>query len=113
MRVVRRGARADHGQRQISFSEFSLDWDVGTRTFDLTPSTAVRDFSTDARHNYTFEFSPNDIVKILKGIDENMVSIDQSSFIESFEAAVPALMRIINGACGVWYPVGQPADEQV
>jgi hypothetical protein len=101
MKIMRKGARADHGMKSVELKVSGLRWNPTTETFDVTFAGAATDFSTDARHNYYLRYSPAELATQLSMLAEAGASMDPEEFGAVFAKVMPALFRLQAMASGV------------
>jgi hypothetical protein len=101
MKILRRGARADHGTKAIDLKVSGLKWSSTAEAFDVTFVGAVRDFSTNARHQYWLRFSPQELAMLIQGLPEAGASMEGDDFAEVFQKASPSLFRLQAMASGM------------
>jgi hypothetical protein len=101
MKILRRGARADHGTRSVELKVAGVKWNPTAEAFDVTFSGAVSDFSTNARHHYWLRFSPDELVTLVRQLPEAGSSMQAEDFAEVFQKASPSLFKLQAMASGV------------
>ena len=94
MKILRRGARADHGPKSIEIKRMKHRWNPTSETFDSTSVGASIDFSTPARHNYTLKRTLEEISAEIQSLGDDCKNIDADEFAAIFGPALPALVRI-------------------
>lgn len=101
MKIIRIGARANHGSRSVELKMSKFRWNPTATSFDLTFTKAACDFATDARHNYTLRYSAKELASQLTMIAEASASMDAEEFAATFSEALPALFRLQMMASGL------------
>jgi hypothetical protein len=67
MKISRRGAAADHGESSITLKNPNFSWNTAQKTIEIDKGN-IRDFNTDAHHNYTISLSPEEAQKIIQAL---------------------------------------------
>ncbi len=101
MKIIRKGARANHGMRSVELKGSKLRWNPTVNTFDLTFANAATDFSTDARHTYNLRYSPSELAAQIAMLAEAGAAMDAEEFATVFAKALPALLRLQVMASGI------------
>jgi hypothetical protein len=101
MKILRIGARANHGQKKVELKLSKLRWNPTVQAFDLTFANAAADFATDARHNYSVRYSAKELASQLTMLAEAGAAMDAEEFAETFAPTLPAVFRIQAMASGV------------
>ena len=101
MKILRRGARADHGTKSIDLKIAGLRWNPTAEAFDVTFAASVRDFSTKGRHQYWLRFSPPELLGLIQGLPEAGASMEGNDFAEVFQKASASLFRLQAMAAGI------------
>jgi hypothetical protein len=100
MKILRRGARADHGTKSVELKVAGLKWNPTAEAFDVTFAGAVTDFSTYARHQYWLRFSPEELVTLLRLLPDAGSSMQAEDFAEVFQKASPSFFKLQAMASG-------------
>ena len=95
MKITRRGASADHGLKSIEIKKPKFRWNPNTKTFDISSTSPVLDFSTSARHNYTIKIPLEELAKLINAAGQECKSIDSDEFVDSFAPVMPSLYRMM------------------
>jgi len=101
MKILRRGASADHGTKSVELKIAKMQWAPAAEAFDITFTTAATDFSTGARHNYRLRFSPKELSTILQMLAEAGTAMDGDDFAATFQKAFPSLFKLQAMASGL------------
>lgn len=101
MRILRKGARADHGTKSVELKGAKLQWNPTVGAFDQTFAKAARDFSTDGRHQYKLRLTPDEQADQLVMLADTASSMDPEDFQEAFRKALGALFRLQAMASGM------------
>lgn len=92
MKIIRRGATANHGQSSVDLGNSSFRWDSRLSSL-LIKANYVRNFSGASRHNYEVQISFEEIKEILTTLSDAAIQ-----FPEIFEAqlqpSIKAILRI-------------------
>jgi hypothetical protein len=100
MKILRRGARADHGTRSIELKVAGLKWNPTAEAFDITFNGAGTDFNTYAKHHYWLRFSPEELVMLLRQLPDAGSAMQAEDFAEVFQKASPSLFKLQAMASG-------------
>jgi hypothetical protein len=90
MKIIRSGARANHGQSQIEFNAPKFFWVKGDATITIRQSN-VKDFSTSAHHSYTVRITAEEVNELLQVL--SVAAASEPAFFE--KALEPALKSIL------------------
>jgi len=101
MKILRKGARADHGMKSVELKPAKVEWNRTSDTFDLTFSHAATDFNTEARHKYKIRSSAMEQAAQLTMLAAAATLMDRDEFITAFAPALPALFKLQAMAIGV------------
>jgi hypothetical protein len=101
MKILRRGASADHGYRSIELKRPSCRWNPTADAFDVSFAEATRDFATQGRHIYYLRIEPSEMAQILKQFAEQALSMETDEFVAVFGDSVPAFLRLQLLASGI------------
>lgn len=101
MKILRRGASANHGYRAVDLKQKSLRWNSSAGAFDVSFDGAARDFATHARHIYLLRIEPNEMAQMLNQFAEQALSMETDDFIAVFGNSIPALLRLQLLASGI------------
>ena len=101
MKILRKGASADHGMRSVELHKPSLKWNPTQDAFDVRFADPAYDFATNSRHTYTVRFNPPELASILSQLGEQALSMDADEFRETFCGSLPAILRLQLLASGV------------
>jgi hypothetical protein len=101
MKILRKGARADHGVKTVELKGPKFKWNSTCDAFELTFPTSARDFTGDARHNYRIRLDSGEMAAILKMMGEEASALDAEEFASSFAKTIPSLERMRLMACGI------------
>ncbi len=94
MKIIRKGARADHGAKTVELKVSKVRWNSTTDTFDVIFATAATDFSTEARHVYKLRYPPSELAAQLSMIADAAESMDPDDLVAVFGKALAALFRL-------------------
>ena len=98
MRIVRRGASADHGLKAVELKKLKYKWNPTSETFDVSSGVPATDFSTSGRHNYTLRLTLSELAQLVIGLGADCKAIDAQEFADTFASAVPSLIRLATRA---------------
>jgi hypothetical protein len=101
MKILRKGARANHGVKSVELKNPKLKWNSTYDTFELTFPNSASDFTSDARHNYRIRIDAGEMSAILVMIGQESSSLDSEDFVSSFSKAIPSLEKMRLMACGL------------
>jgi hypothetical protein len=101
MKILRKGARADHGVKSVDLRISKIRWNPTAETFDVNFVNAAKDFATDARHNYHLRFSPEEQATLLGMLTEAGAAMGAEEFASVFAKSLPAIFRLQVMASGV------------
>ena len=101
MKILRKGARANHGLKKVELKPSKLRWNPTMAAFDLAFVGAATDFSTEARHFYTLRSTPAEQAAQLDMLAEAGAAMDAEEFAEVFAKVLPALHRLQIMASGI------------
>jgi hypothetical protein len=101
MKIMRKGAKADHGVRSIDLAKPAMRWNPTQDTFDLKFAGPTYDFATTSRHNYTMRIQPSEMASIISQLAEQAMSMDADEFTLTFRETLPSLLRLQMMASGV------------
>jgi hypothetical protein len=79
MKILRKGARADHGVKKVELKTSKLKWNATEEAFDLTFAGSAPDFSTDGRHIYKVRYTPAELASQLSMLADAATSMDAES----------------------------------
>jgi hypothetical protein len=94
MKIMRKGARADHGMKSVDLKIAKMRWNPTSETLDISFSSAASDFSTPARHNYFLRFKAEEQAAWLDMLVEAGAAMDSEQFAEVFRSAFPSLFKL-------------------
>jgi hypothetical protein len=101
MKILRKGASADHGMRSVELKPSKLKWNGSMEAFDLTFAAPARDFATPSRHSYRVRQTPAEMAAQLSMLAEAAEAMDLEDFSATFAKVLPALFRLQAMASGV------------
>lgn len=101
MKILRRGARADHGTKSVDLKLSKMRYNPTVDALDVTFANAASDFATDARHNYTLRLTPKEQANLLSMLAEAGAAMDAEQFSEVFAPALPSLFKLQAMASGL------------
>jgi len=99
MNIKRYGASAYHGISQVNLPCPVITWDVALQGLKVTKSN-VKDFSTEARHNYIVEFPVEDICMLLNVL-AGAAKENPSQFEQTLECSLKSLAMLQAVASGI------------
>lgn len=94
MKILRRGATANHGYRSVDLKNPWVRWNPTADAFDVGFKDAASDFATQARHIYHLRIDPAEMAKILTQIADQAMSMETDEFIGAFGGSAPAFLRL-------------------
>ena len=101
MKILRKGARADHGVRSVTLKLSKMKWNATEEAFDVEFAGAAADFSTEGRHVYKVRYAPDEMARQLALLADAATGMDSEDFATVFGKALPALFRLQAMASGV------------
>ena len=101
MRIMRRGAKSDHGVSGVELKNPKLKWNSTAEKFDVLFTGAATDFSTPSKHNYNLRFDPDELASLFSSLALEGAAMDSEEFAEAFARVLPAMTRIQMMASGI------------
>lgn len=101
MKILRRGAKADHGFRKVELKNPKLKWNPTIGAFDLSFAGPATDFATDGRHNYTVRQSPQELASQMIQLAKEGSAMDAEEFASIFGPTLSALTKLQIMASGI------------
>jgi hypothetical protein len=101
MKIMRKGARADHGMKSVQLKIAKMRWNPTVETLDVSFTSAASDFNTPARHNYFLRFDPEEQAAWLDMLVEAGASMDAEQFASVFGKSFPSLFKLQAMASGL------------
>jgi len=101
MKIVRKGAKADHGVKTVELKPAKMRWNATFDTFDVLFSAAARDFNTSGRHIYKLRYLPSELAAQISMLADAAEGMDAEEFAETFSKVSPALFKLQAMASGL------------
>jgi hypothetical protein len=101
MKIMRRGASANHGTKSVELKIAGMKWNPTVETFDVQFANAATDFSTGARHDYWLRFSPAELASVIERLVAAGAAMEADDFTETFQKALPSLFKLQAMASGL------------
>lgn len=99
MKILRRGATADHGESSIELGVPKFAWNKVDSCLTIKQSR-IKDFSTKSQHSYTINLSLPEINEILRTLSDAAI-IDPGYFEKGLEPSLKDILRIQAVAVGI------------
>ena len=100
MKIVRRGASADHGESSVVFKKTTVTWNEKENAV-VVKSSAVSDFSTSSKHNYQVFIPLEDLAKTISALSEAGIASAPNEIEQALSRELKALVRLTAVASGL------------
>jgi hypothetical protein len=101
MKILRKGARANHGLKAVNLKPSKMQWSATAEAFDITFASSATDFNTDARHVYRMRYAPGELAAMLSMLSEAAESMGAEDFASVFGKVASDIYRLHAMACGL------------
>lgn len=99
MKIIRKGARANHGLKSVALKLADVRWNSTAEGFDVTFAGSAEDFTTEARHVYRLRFTAAEMATLIGKMGGAAESMGAEEFGEVFGKHSADLYRLHAMAC--------------
>ncbi|MEL7683185.1 hypothetical protein AAG594_02520 [Citromicrobium bathyomarinum] len=97
MKIMRKGAAADHGVKSVSLDNTQASFDPDEGAFLFKQDNPVNDFSsTGSRHVYRVRLDINEYIQMTEVLRKNLKKIEDEEIINSLSESVNDFYRIFH-----------------
>lgn len=93
MKISRQGSSRNDGTRTIALEPLKVGWDKDTESVSLS-CTGVRDFNTEANHDYVLQLSLTELGTILEHLTEKLPPEGTQSVQSGLASKLRAIIRL-------------------